>query len=343
MNAMAAWVRRMGRLGALAAMVLAAGAASAQIQSTPWSYFIPADIHMPPLGGKAVVLASPQPGSGDVSIPAAYYKPDSKPDKAADASRGAVVLVNSAAGWSDAREGHYARALRSAGYAVLAIDSYGPRGIAGTLTDNARLAYQVQWRDALAARRFLIGNGHRADRIAIMGSGRGGTVALLAADEGLAAPGGAPFDLAIAVAPACLFHPIAPKPAAPVFMAVGDQDAIGGTRLCRDLATDLQRAGGQVVLRAYPDASSDFDGHADLLRKVRETFAETLATCSVPVDAQGMSMLGNRRFGESDFPALMAELRATCMGHGAVAWTNVTQKVRVTIDVIEFLDANFRR
>jgi acetyl esterase/lipase len=38
-------------------------------------------------------------------------------------------------------------------------------------------------RDAFAAKRYLISNGYAADRTAVMGTGRGGTIALLAADR----------------------------------------------------------------------------------------------------------------------------------------------------------------
>jgi hypothetical protein len=52
---------------------------------------------------------------------------------------------------------------------VLAIDSFGPRGIGDTYADNARLNLYAQARDALAARRYLVSIGYQADRMAVMG------------------------------------------------------------------------------------------------------------------------------------------------------------------------------
>ena len=69
-------------------------------------------------GGLSVAFASPQPEGVTLSIPAVLFRPTG-------AAKGAVVLVNATPGWSDFREGHYGRALSSAGYAVLAIDTTG--------------------------------------------------------------------------------------------------------------------------------------------------------------------------------------------------------------------------
>jgi len=325
-------VWRVLRAALLAPLLWLACSASAQTLGFP----TPVDVHVTPRGGKAVKVVSPQPGAADIAMPAMYYP-------ASDKSRGAVVIVNAGEGWTDAREGQYARALRSAGYAVLAIDSYGPRGLSSTVADNARLAVQVQLRDALAARQFLLDQGHPADRVAIMGSGRGGTIALLAADRAFVHDEGDSFKLAIAIAPICIFHPKAPQPAARLFMALGDQDDVAGGNLCRDFASDFLRAGGQVELRAYRGASGDFDGHPKQVRQLRDPFVEVFSACRVPVDADGTAEMGERRFAERDYPALIAEMRKRCMGHGAISWTNLTQKANVTINVIEFLDLNFRR
>ena len=305
-------------------------------QATPWSYWVPMDINAPPKGDKAVILMAPNAGAPDVPIPGAYFKPVGTP-------RGAVVIVNSATGWTDAREGHFGRSLSSAGYAVLAIDSYGPRGVTGTLIDNARLSFFVQARDAYAARRYLVANGHAADRIAIMGTGRGGTVALLAADKSFLQDETERFNLAVAISPGCMLHPRAPKPGAGIFMAVADKDDISGVGPCRDLARDYAEAGGRVSVKTYAGASGSFDGHPAMTRRVREPFAETFLTCKVPVELDGRMVLGARQFFENDYAALIAEMRKACMGKSGTAWTNLTQKANVTLDVIAFLDASFRR
>jgi hypothetical protein len=38
----------------------------------------------------------------------------------------------------------------------------------------------------------------------------------------------------------------------------------------------------------------------------------------------------------------MEEMRKSCIKRGGSGWTNLTQKANVTLDLIEFLDSNFR-
>lgn len=98
-------------------------------------------------------------------------------------AKGSVVLVHGSSGWTDHREGHHGRALSAAGYAALAIDAFGARGVAGTAEDQARVTAAEMMRDAFAARRLLLEQGFAADRTAIMGFSKGGMVALYAADR----------------------------------------------------------------------------------------------------------------------------------------------------------------
>ena len=322
----------------LVPLALATPLADAQpgAQQTPFSAFVPPDINAPPKGDWPVTFSSPQGDAPGVTIPGAYFKPVGTP-------RGAVVIVNAAVGWTDAREGNYGRALSSAGYGVLVIDTYGPRAIVNTQGDNAKLSAYAQARDAFAARRYLISLGLPADRMAVMGTGRGGTIALLAADRTFVPDETDRFSLAIAISAGCMFHPRAPKPGASVFMAIADKDNVAGVSPCRDLAKEYAAAGGSVAVKTYPGASNSFEGHPVMVRMVRDHFMETFVDCKVPVEADGRASLNARLFAESDYAALISEMRRVCMKRGGITWTNLTQKANVTLDVIDFLDANFRR
>ncbi|SFN33135.1 Dienelactone hydrolase [Variovorax sp. OV329] len=306
------------------------------IQSNPLSYFVPDDINMPPKGDKLLTLMSPQPGALVVPVPAVYFRPIGAP-------RGAVVIVNAPTGWTNAREGHFGRALSSAGYAVIAIDSNGPRGVNSTLIDNTRLSFYAQLRDAFAARSYLVAQGHVADRIAIMGSGRGGTIALMAADRTFLQDETQRFTLAVALTPACMFHPRSPKPGSDVFLVAGDKDDIAGARACPDLVRDYAAAGGSAKMRIYPGVSSGFDGNPVMTRRVRDSFTETFVECRIPVEPDGRFVVGGRSFPDAESAGLIAEMRKTCMGKGASTWTNLTQKASVTLEVIDFLDSSFRK
>ncbi|WP_213953003.1 dienelactone hydrolase family protein [Variovorax sp. dw_954] len=288
-----------------------------------------------PQGGKRVTFNSPQADATDLPIDAMLYKPDTT-------ARGAVVVVNAAPGWSDFREGQYARALSSAGYAVLTIDTYGPRGIDGTQADNASLSTLVQARDALAARRYLVSIGYPVDRMAVMGTGRGGTIALLVADRTFVQNERERFVAAMAISASCIFRPKTPKPASRVFIAIGDKDDVAGVQPCKDFASEFANAGGRVDVKVYPGASSGFDGHPGVLGVIRDPFMETFVNCSVAVEPDGRSSYNGKTFAESDTAALIGEMRKSCIKRGGSGWTNLTQKAAVTFDLIEFLDANFR-
>jgi dienelactone hydrolase len=292
-------------------------------------------VHRPPQGDLSVAFASQQQEGKTLSIPAVLFKP-------AGAAKGAVVVVNAAPGWSDFREGHYGRALSSAGYAVLAIDTYGPRGVTDAQADNAKLSTYAQALDAFAARRYLISIGYAADRIAVMGTGRGGTIALLAADRTFMQNEKDRFALAMSISAGCIFHPREPRPGARIFMAIGEKDRIAGVEPCQNLAKEYAAAGGNVTVKLYPGAPSGFDGHPLAVLMYHDPQMETFADCNVLVDHDGRSTYAGKTFAESDTRALIAEMRKSCIKRGGSGWTNVTQKANVTLDLIEFLDSNFR-
>jgi dienelactone hydrolase len=288
-----------------------------------------------PLGGAAVSFRSAQAGAPDVVIPGWLFKP-------AGQAKGAVVIIGAAGGVSDNREGHYARSLSSAGYSVLVIDSYGPRGVTDTTTNNAALSVFDQALDAFAARKLLIDAGNSADRIAVMGSGRGGTIALLAADRTFVADAtGKRFALAMAVSPGCFFHPRTPRPASSVFIAMGDKDNIVGQAGCNEWVKEYASAGGKVISKVYRGAASGFDGDPVDIRMFHFAQIETFVDCRVVVESDGSSVYDGKSFAESQFVALVDQMRKSCIRRGGIGYTNLTQKANVTHDLIDFLDSNF--
>jgi hypothetical protein len=111
-----------------------------------------------------------------LSIPAVLFKP-------AGAAKGAVVVVNAAPGWSDFREGHYGRALSSAGYAVLAIDTYGPRGVADAPGGPRQGQHPRAGARRIRCQEFLISMGYARDRMASWGPAAAEPSRLLTADR----------------------------------------------------------------------------------------------------------------------------------------------------------------
>jgi len=327
---------------ALVAGVLAVSGAHAQTgawmsrpnraSNNPWG-LSPGD--SPPVGGAAVSFMSPQAGAPDMAIPGVLFKP-------AGQAKGAVVIIGAGGGVSNNREGHYARSLRSAGYSVLVIDSYAPRGVNDTTVNNAAVSIFDQAHDAFAARELLINAGNSANRIAVLGSGRGGTIALLAADRTFVpSASDRRFALAMAVSPGCLFHPRTPRPTASVFIAMGDKDNIVGQAGCNEWVKEYASAGGKVISKVYRGAASGFDGDPLDIRMYRSPLIETFVDCRVVVESDGTSVYDGKSFAKSQFVALIDQMRKSCMGRGGIGYTNLTQKANVTLDLIDFLDSNF--
>lgn len=310
----------------LIAYLAAAVVATANAQARP----------EPLQGGTLVTYMSAQPDSKSVSISATLFKPTGS-------AKGAVVVINGSSGPTDSREGQYARAFGSAGYAVLTIDTFGPRGVVNTQEDNTLISTDAQAHDVLAARRYMVSVGYPADRMAVLGSGRGGTIALLVADRTFVKDDKERFAAAMAVGAACVFHPKTPKPASRVFMAVGEKDDVAGVQSCKDFSKEFATAGGLIEVKVYPGAGSGFDGNPVNLGMHRNPFIETFVDCHVLVETDGRSIYNGKSFAESDTTGLLTEMRKSCIKRGGFAWTNLTQKATVTLDLIEFLDKNFRR
>lgn len=288
-----------------------------------------------PAGGEQVSFISKELRGAEIVLRAVQYQPTSD-------TKAHVVLVHGSGGWSDVREGHYARALSSAGYAVLAIDTFGQRGISNTAEDQAKLTMTQNTLDALAARRFLIAQGANPDRMALMGFSRGGIVALYNADRTMVPSEADRFPVAIPFYPGCSNRPREPKPASIVFMVLGEKDDWTGVKPCQDLAADYAKAGGNIKIKIYPGSSHGFDGDPKHTAMFRLPTVDNYMNCVVYVEPDGTQSFEGRTFPAAD-PAIYAELRKSCVRKGATIWTNPAQKATATKDVIEFLDTIFAK
>jgi hypothetical protein len=151
------------------------------------------------------------------------------------------------------------------------------------------------------------------------------------------------FAVAIAIGAACFLHPREPKPSANVFIAIGDNDQVTGIKPCQDLAHEYAAAGGKSTVKVYSGATSGFDGDPVNRTMFHDSRAETFVNCNVVVEPDGSSVYEGKKFAETNSSELFVEMRKSCIKIGASGYTNVTQKANVTLDLIDFLDANFHR
>lgn len=177
----------------------------------------------------------------------------------------AVVMLHQSLG-QGRQDRAYAERLTAAGYAVLAVDSFGPRGVERTIEDQAAVGESAMIADAYGALRRLQAD-PRIDgrRIALLGFSKGGIAAFYAGLRSIAeraAPGGERFAGHIAFYPWCglvLRDPRAAGP--PILILAGDADDVAPPALCRDRIAEIERAdpAARIDLVLYPGARHAFD------------------------------------------------------------------------------------
>ncbi|MGA0601884.1 dienelactone hydrolase family protein [Caulobacter sp. KR2-114] len=190
--------------------------------------------------------------------------------KGADGDYSARTLRRRDIGW--------ARFWRDRGYAVLLVDSFGPRGFpqgfaAGTHDERPASVDEVTVRpfDAYGALTYLRRRPEVAgDRVGLMGwsNGASATLATMAVDGAASGgrAGGRGFRAAAAFYPGCGLNDAFAggyRPYAPVKLFIGTADEEVSPEACRKLAARNARLGGGVEITVYPDATHDFDDPAN--------------------------------------------------------------------------------
>lgn len=176
----------------------------------------------------------------------------------------AIVIVHGSGGVRTEREYAYARALNEWGVAAVVVDSFGPRGIRSTVSDQSPISAVDMLGDAAAVLKALA-HYPAIDpaRIGLIGFSKGGTVAVKAALRRYMAPlvkGEEQFALLIALYPWCGDMPMDFTPAgAPLMMLLGGRDTYAGTEACREYAQKFEKASGKLSLKIYPGAHHGWD------------------------------------------------------------------------------------
>jgi len=175
----------------------------------------------------------------------------------------AMVIAHGSAG-VDQREGWWADTLTGLGMATFMVDSFTPRGIGQTATDQSRLSTAANVADALAALR-LLGTHPRIDpqRIGVIGFSKGGQVVLYTALEPFrraVIDDDAHFAAHVALYPYCNdWYTAARVTGAPMLLLLGGRDDYTPADACRGYAEWFKSAGADPTVIVYPNAYHDFD------------------------------------------------------------------------------------
>ncbi len=174
----------------------------------------------------------------------------------------AIVLLHGCGGFHSTMVA-WADRLSRFGYAALAVDSFGPRG----LHQNCNAFFPEQAADSYAALRHLAAKPSvRASQVAVMGFSQGGWAVLGALEKGLIEQRSAQkFRAGIAFYPLCQYA--SGIMTAPVLVLIGDADTWTPSTSCEAMVagrTELgaPRAPGDrssIELVIYPGAHHGFD------------------------------------------------------------------------------------
>ena len=265
----------------------------------------------------------------------------------------AVVLMHGSGGIYSAMLGYWPEQFNAAGFAVLPVDSFGPRGVKSTAEDQSQVPFAADVADAFAALKLLATHPRiDAGRIAIMGFSRGGITTWRAGVERVIAaqrlPGGLRFAAHVPVySGGCVgeFRLIA-KPGvftkAPMLWIHGDNDDYAVMGPCQDYAERIGKAGTPVEFVVIPGARHKFDDDDTKRYNVRGAQI-TLEGCPVEIDIATFAaydrFTGERLQGEN----YQAVLKKSCRGLGASVEGNRSLREKAAQAAVGFLRKVFAR
>lgn len=254
----------------------------------------------------------------------------------------AMVIAHGSGGVTDAREFWWAEQLNAVGVAAFVVDSFTPRGIRETATDQSQLSTAANLADALVALKLLATH-PRIDpaRIGVMGFSRGGIVAELAALEPYrraVIDDATRFALHIPLYPYCNdWHVSARVTGAPLLFLLGGSDDYTPPEPCRAYAQWFESHGAPATVVVYPNAYHGFDGERAPFYYPRLV---TGRKCDGTIDIDRFTV-AIRATGQ-DITATARDYYRTCLGTGATVGGNSEARRRAQDDVKAFLKSVFK-
>jgi dienelactone hydrolase len=256
----------------------------------------------------------------------------------------AMVLAHGSGGVSDAREGRWAERLNEIGIAAFIVDSFNPRGITETATNQGQLSPAANVADALAALRLLATH-PRIDpqRIGIMGFSRGGGAAIQTALEPLrrgVIEGDLRFAVHVPFYPPCNTYQVSDKVSgAPIRFMLAGSDDYTPPSACARYVDWFRSKGVAADSITYSDAYHGFDGSS------RVAFINTLQTgrnCDAryDIDRNEMVRLDTNevlRTGEQ-----MAAYFRGCGSRGATVGASYHATQKAAADLAAYLKQIFK-
>ena len=280
----------------------------------------------------------PAPGVKPVRLSASLHLPE------AAARVPAMVLLTSSGGVQRHREHWYADNLNADGIAALIVDSFRPRGVRNTVSDQRQVSAWEMENDAFAALDVLR-HDERIDpaRIGIMGVSKGGIAAIAAAVEirkRWRRTGDLEFALHVGIVPGCTVqHRIPRSTGRPMLFQLAEKDDYTPAALCRSYAERFRAQGNdKVVVKLYEGAHHGWEAIGPLHELRR---AENYSHCRALVEddlSLFVPQIG-RHMSQDEYTDWARE---NCMfvGRTHAGGGTVELRRRATDDLLDFLAAN---
>lgn len=236
--------------------------------------------------------------------------------------------------------------LNSWGIATLVVDSFGPRGIKETATNQRTLSEFANVADAFKGLEALSKDPRiDSNRIGVMGFSRGGNVALYTTFESfrrVLVPSDLRFAVHIPLYPSCAaqFTDVAID-RSPILQLHGEADNQTPIEQCREYLKWFERMGSEVRLISYPGAHHGFDHPTDGIFYSRNSQAY--------IKCDGIYDIPSGRFTRLDrvdnprqTPEEANKYWASCFSLGSNSGRNVAAQMDAYDQVRRFLGQHFR-
>jgi len=261
----------------------------------------------------------------------------------------AMILKHGSAGLTGAQGDNirkWAKSMNDWGMAAFVVDSFAPRGIGESASDQSKLRSLADLADAFAALKVLAAD-PRIDprRIGIIGWSRGGGVAMETALESARLAMLAPTDPKFA-AHVVFYGMASPQyrdtatDHAPMLFLHGEADNLVPVGPTREFADWIKTQSNPVTFQAYPGVYHDFDVEKGIDGSVRGV--ETARNCDVVVDCSTGQVIrmDNKPVTAVSGLALIRYMRK-CMQSGAELHPNSAARADAVERVHRFLTETF--
>jgi dienelactone hydrolase len=256
----------------------------------------------------------------------------------------AMVIAHGSGGVSDAREGRWMSRLNEIGIAAFYFDSFVPRGIKDTVSDQSQLSPAANVADALAALQLLATHPRiDAQRIGVMGFSRGGGVSIYTALEPIrrsVIDGPLKFAVHVPFYPPCnTMYKAEAITGAPIRFMLGASDDYTPAYLCPRYVDWFRSKGAEATSVLFEGAQHGFDGVA------RVQFINTIQTgrnCDAEYDLNRFTLHRldtNELLRTND--QMVAYYRA-CGGRGATVGGNYQVTQKAAADLAAYLKGIFK-